>query len=946
MSSTETPEAIVSAPRAAQRARWVSSVLLLSLAVLAGCGLGLDNADRIARGETAFAAGKNAAAIIDAKHVLVQEPNNLAARLLLARAALASGDPQTAAIEFERSVTLGAAPDTVIGDLGKALLALGRYDEVLERITDDANAELAARTERLLLRASALVSKDKPEAARQAFASVLELDAENQWAAVGVVSTYRMEGELVRARELIDSIRVEHPDWSLATLASAELANQEGLPEQARELYLDVLAVTTVEEDGTLWWRAMAGLTASHIALGEYRDAEAALQKLATQTPNAPATQFYQAQIDLAYGRLSEAITRLQDILNRNPYDTRAALLAGNAHLKQGTLGQAEMHVSGVLAREPENPFARRLLAEVRLLQGQPDVAEQLLAPLLDGNIADSDLLRLALRINVANGDPVIGVDRYRQALTQAPANPALRLDLASAQLLLGQVDGAEKTLGALPGGSAAAELQGELLRVLALVRRGDMTSALDSATSLAAAWPESVAIHRTLGAIAIRADRLDIAKTGFETVRDLNPQDPSIYLQLARVALSDDNEDGARAYLDAGLTRLPDSVLLMMGMAEIEARVAQRVDSAINWLVRARDADPTSIPPRLALSDYHRSRGDVAKAIVFAEEALAINATSAAAKNSLGMAQLANGDASAAALNFADAVAIAAGNELYQTNLARAQIAAGDLLAAESTLARSEGSSLARSLLQISLTARNGDLAKASTDVQALVSRYPDEAAPLELAGDVLLAQGDAAAAAVRLADAYALDPELRLLQKATFARFRAGMPDADSLVREALNADPGAIELRRFLAQMYAAAGNEELAEGEYRRIVDADAADVTTLNNLAWLYFSRGDARAEQLARQAVELDPDSVEANDTLGWILVNAGQVQDGVTLLRRALSRGAQSPDIRYHLAEGLARSGDKRAALAQVNKALSTADLPFTARSDAKALLARLQAE
>ena len=48
-----------------------------------------------------------------------------------------------------------------------------------------------------------------------------------------------------------------------------------------------------------------------------------------------------------------------------------------------------------------------------------------------------------------------------------------------------------------------------------------------------------------------------------------------------------------------------------------------------------------------------------------------------------------------------------------------------------------------------------------------------------------------------------------------------------------------------------------------------------DVVALNNLAWLYHQRGDARALDWRVQAVKLAPQSSAVADTLGWILVES-----------------------------------------------------------------------
>jgi len=67
-------------------------LLCLSVLVVAACGLGMDTQARLDRGHQAFSEGEYRAAVIDAKNILLEEPDNVAARLLLGRASVEIGD--------------------------------------------------------------------------------------------------------------------------------------------------------------------------------------------------------------------------------------------------------------------------------------------------------------------------------------------------------------------------------------------------------------------------------------------------------------------------------------------------------------------------------------------------------------------------------------------------------------------------------------------------------------------------------------------------------------------------------------------------------------------------------------------------------------------------------------------------------------------------------------
>jgi len=111
----------------------------------------------------------------------------------------------------------------------------------------------------------------------------------------------------------------------------------------------------------------------------------------------------------------------------------------------------------------------------------------------------------------------------------------------------------------------------------------------------------------------------------------------------------------------------------------------------------------------------------------------------------------------------------------------------------------------------------------------------------------------------------------------------------------------------------------------------------------NNLAWLLGELGDKEALPVAEQAYRLSPDSATTMDTLGWILVNAGQAQRGVDLLKKALKKAPNSPDIHWHLAAGLAKAGDRQLARQELERLLGTGRA-FPEEASARKLLDSLR--
>ena len=100
---------------------------------------------------------------------------------------------------------------------------------------------------------------------------------------------------------------------------------------------------------------------------------------------------------------------------------------------------------------------------------------------------------------------------------------------------------------------------------------------------------------------------------------------------------------------------------------------------------------------------------------------------------------------------------------------------------------------------------------------------------------------------------------------------------------------------------------------------------------------------DKRAREYAEKANELKPDHPVILDTLGWLLVEAGQHEQGIELLQRALTLAPEAADTRYHLAQALVRSGKLAHARRELESLLSS-NARFAHEAEARALLAKLR--
>ena len=164
----------------------------------------------------------------------------------------------------------------------------------------------------------------------------------------------------------------------------------------------------------------------------------------------------------------------------------------------------------------------------------------------------------------------------------------------------------------------------------------------------------------------------------------------------------------------------------------------------------------------------------------------------------------------------------------------------------------------------------------------------------------------------------------------------------EADARLANWLKDHPSDIPVRGYLASSYMSGAQNKQAIEQYQVVLQNDPKNILALNNLAWLYQQEKDPRALATAEQAYLLKPDSVTIMDTLGWILVEQGDIARALKLLKAASEKVPAATGIRYHWAAALAKSGDRAGARRELGDLL-TKNKKFPERQEAQELLRQL---
>jgi predicted Zn-dependent protease len=242
--------------------------------------------------------------------------------------------------------------------------------------------------------------------------------------------------------------------------------------------------------------------------------------------------------------------------------------------------------------------------------------------------------------------------------------------------------------------------------------------------------------------------------------------------------------------------------------------------------------------------------------------------------------------------------------------------------------------------LALMDLRARLGE--SALRRAKELSARRPGDPRAAVLEGDVNTTLGRVREAADAYQRAYSLRPDLQIAAKQSAAMHAARLPSPEAPLARWVAEQPYDTRARMLLAQAYQTDGRRQPAIEQYERLAENPSVGFSVFNNLAWLYYEVGDERAEATARRAMDLAGDNPAVIDTYGWILVEKGNVAEGREALAGAAEKAPDEPDIQYHYAAALARSGDARGASIVLAKVLASAP-SFASRADAQRLQAQL---
>lgn len=884
--------------------------LALGIALLAGCGNDATPDEYMELARQAYGDGQTELAGKNLKRVLELDPDNGAARELLARVYIDEGKGSAAEIALDKAQELGVQAADMPELRLKALLlqdkaeeAISAADEALAR-TDDARRKGTLTA----LRGVAEQSLGKEDEARASFSAALELAPDSAVALVGLAQLALATGDTKEGRTLAERATSADPGFAPGWSLLGDILQFDGDLARAEEAYTEAINKRSVNGDDLL------GRAIVRLARNNETGATADVATLKKRGFGMPHAAFGQGLIHLVKGEAAKAADQFQAVTGKHPNFIKAVCYSGVSQAALGNANRAAAELERCLKKYPDADALRRALAAVLVELKQPESAERQLQPLVNRNPPDTAAVELLADIKLAQADSTVAVELLQKLVKGDAGSARDYLNLGRALAATGNAAGAEEAF------EQAAALDPEIKRTdliaaLSLLRTNRTEEAVAKLEESVKARPDDVQTLNLMAVALLQAGNAARAASMLEQALATKPDYTVASLNLALLRAKSGDDDAALVLLDEVLKREPTNIRALGIATTIDAEEGQvargrsRIDAAATaggasgdlLLVRARlekqagNLDGAIELYRQILVEQQEPATAVRE---LAEVMLLVGRTDEALK-------LLNGLTKRSEHQPRDWLLLArVHDQLHDAKSARRAV--------DEALREAPNFPAAR-LGDIRLLMREGNIGTARANLEALKKDAPtqDIAELHELEGLVLLAEKRPQDAIASLRRALEIEPSGNRV--VALARGIAATGDREGTLKtlqDWMAQHPDDTNVGFVLADTYAKTGAIDKAEATYRAILAAKPGNALAMNNLAELLLARDKAEALNLAKQAAELLPDSPGILDTHGMALYANGDLEAAVTTLRKAYDLSKGNSAIGLHLATVLVRMG------------------------------------
>jgi putative PEP-CTERM system TPR-repeat lipoprotein len=893
-----------------------------------------------------FNDGDSRGALIQLKNALKIDPMQLPARVLLGEVQLDLGDPGEAEKALLMAHDLGADKASIALPLARARNRQSAYGEVIEDLRPP-EYPVSLQADLWVELAVARSGTGDNVGAEIALKKALALSPGHKGALLMKGAGLLQRKDFAAATPIIEKALAEHPQDAAAWFMRGSLHHAQGQLEAAITDYRRAADV----DPG--YSRALLAESQALLGLGQPEKAAAILGQLRKTQPLSLEAHFFYARAMAALGRRDEAVAGLDaalDLVNRvTPDDLAsfpdqlklAALVKYESRDYEGALGFLERYAE----TNPDDRAAQKQLARLYAKLDKAPDALRLLSRLRANEPDDLGLLVIMGDLHGELGDFLAADRYYRLAMEGAENDPALLARLGYSKWRQGESAAAIGMFRRLIDEDQETGGPVSIFLGLLYLSNGQYEEASRLADAMVDKQPGNLVARNLQAIVSIATGDRSKGRRQLQAILEEDPTFRPAHLNLAKLDIKEERYAEASRRLDRLSGESPDDVSTLRERARLAVLQGDRA-AAIRELEKIRENHPRSMQAMIDLTQLYLQSGREEDALRLALDLEREVPDNVKVKLNLASVRSHRNELAPARNLLETASRLAGSNPQHLVSVASQYRQIGDFETSETLLRRvleSRPDSIKARREFAMLLIRQGQYDGAAAQVSAALNDKPLDTGLTTLLADIRMAQRNTGEASRLYRQALERDYDAVVVTKLHRALYLGGQQEeAFSEIKAWHEKDPNDALLTQVLADHHKLRGDDDEALRLYKRLVDIVPNSALAHNNLANLLLPIDAEQAFSMALRAYELAPEDPFVLDTLGWMLVQLGELERGLSHLREAVARDSQSPSFRFHLAVALEEYGNKAEARHQLRRALQM-NVDFPERVEAEERLRAL---
>nr|MDQ3819409.1 tetratricopeptide repeat protein [Acidobacteriota bacterium] len=415
-------------------------------------------------------------------------------------------------------------------------------------------------------------------------------------------------------------------------------------------------------------------------SVGRYDDAVSIYKDIVAKAPDYSRGRYRLSEIMLQRGDLQGATAQVEEVLKANPHDMQALIIRSRIRLQNNDAKAAIEDLKEVLKQEPNSRTGLYFMADANFRSGKIEQARAFAGDLVKFYPDYLPAKLMQAQINLASKDPVAAVTQSNELLNQldksAPdsdTSPQMLADLRA------------KTL---------------TVRGTAYLKMGKTPQARADLTAVRDMDPNEPPPYINLASVALAEKKVDEAISLYERALAIDSVNFNALNGLVQIYNSQNRLDLAQSRVDQAISQQPNNASLHYLKGEVFdiSKDAQLAESEFR---RALEIDPNYMPAYSALGTLFTYTNQQDRAIAEYRKILDRNPDNAGAYVLIGMLEDSRGNTDAAIENYRKAVGLDQSSEA--------------------------GAVAANNLAWIYVVHNKGNLDEAQALAQGAVQKYPD---------------------------------------------------------------------------------------------------------------------------------------------------------------------------------------------------------------------------